>query len=131
MFEWVHCQRRCNQVCNFFLRCFTVCRRDSCWTSHIAADIYLIEIRIPCFIKQIPLVYFLVKNEARNLNIHVIRQPPIHLWSRCQNKDEENTEPKNVEKANPLVGVGPTSLKPISAYTHLSHVSSNRNIYAY
>ena len=72
---------------------------------------------------------FLVKNRASHLNICDARQPPRYLWSRFHNKDEANIEPKNKEKANSVIGAGPTGLNPISAYSHLNHVASESNIY--
>ena len=115
-----------------FLRSLAACGRDSRWNRHIASDIYLIEIQILCFIKQHPLFSLLVKNGARQLNIRDARQHPSHLCSRCHNEDEANIEPQNVEKANSVVGAGPTGLKPGSVYyPRLSHVVSAKNISEY
>ena len=111
-----------------FICSFTACGRDSCWDRHLAVNIDLIEIRILCFIKNPLLFSFLVKNGARHLNIRDALQPPCYLWSCFHNEDKENIEPQNVEKANSVVGAGPTVLKPRSAYPHLSHVASARNI---
>ena len=81
--------------------------------------------------KSAPSLLFLGLKWARNLNICDTRQPPIYLWNSFHNNNEANVEPKNVDKANSTVGAGTTGLKPTSAYPHLSHVASKRNISAY
>ena len=114
----------------FFFRSFTACGRDSCCNHHLVADIYRIEIRIMCFIKQRTSLLISVKNGDRDLNIRDTSQPPSYLWSCCHNENEENIQPIKVDKTNSVVGVGSTGLKPISEYPRLSHVLLAGNISA-